>query len=44
MTAKDLRLHDPHEEHHHEESFITHYIFSTDHKMIGKQFLITAIF
>lgn len=44
MTAKDLRLHDPHEEHHHEESFITHYIFSTDHKMIAKQFLITAIF
>src|SRR5262250_3834962 len=24
---------------HHEESFIRHYIFSTDHKMIGKQFL-----
>src|SRR5262245_45531217 len=24
---------------HHEESFIRHYVFSTDHKMIGKQFL-----
>jgi len=29
---------------HHKESFITKYIFSQDHKMIGKQFLITAIF
>jgi cytochrome c oxidase subunit 1 len=24
---------------HHEVSFVRHYIFSTDHKMIGKQFL-----
>lgn len=30
--------------HHHKESFITKYIFSQDHKMIGKQYLITAIF
>lgn len=30
--------------HHHKESFITKYIFSQDHKMIGKQFLVTAIF
>ncbi|MEY2963198.1 MAG: hypothetical protein RL754_459 [Bacteroidota bacterium] len=30
-------------EHHHEENFITKYIFSTDHKMIGKQFLITGM-
>lgn len=29
--------------HHHEESFISKYIFSQDHKMISKQFLITAI-
>ena len=29
--------------HHHKESFITKYIFSQDHKMIGKQFLVTAI-
>jgi len=28
---------------HHHQSFITKYIFSTDHKMIGKQFLITGI-
>jgi len=30
-------------DHHHEESFLTKYVFSTDHKMIGKQFLITGI-
>jgi cytochrome c oxidase subunit 1 len=28
-----------HAEAHHEVGFIRHYIFSTDHKMIGKQFL-----
>ena len=28
---------------HHEESFISKYIFSHDHKMISKQFLVTAI-
>jgi len=37
--------HDSHDHHdHHEESFVSKYIFSQDHKMIGKQFLITAIF
>jgi cytochrome c oxidase subunit 1 len=37
--------HDHHgEHHHHEENFISKYIFSQDHKMIGKQFLMTAIF
>ena len=30
-------------DHHHEESFLTKYIFSQDHKMIAKQFLITGI-
>ncbi len=36
--------HDDHgHHHHHKESFITKYIFSQDHKMIGKQFLVTAI-
>jgi cytochrome c oxidase subunit 1 len=29
--------------HHHKESFITKYIFSQDHKMIARQFLITGI-
>lgn len=33
--------HDAHA--HHEESFVSKYIFSQDHKMISKQFLITAI-
>ncbi|ANI89177.1 cytochrome c oxidase subunit I [Arachidicoccus ginsenosidimutans] len=28
---------------HHKETFITKYIFSQDHKMIGKQFLLTGI-
>ncbi len=35
--------HDEHAHHHHEESFVSKYIFSHDHKMISKQFLITAI-
>lgn len=33
--------HDAHD--HHQESFLTKYIFSQDHKMIAKQFLITGI-
>jgi cytochrome c oxidase subunit 1 len=34
---------DEHGEHHHHETFLTKYIFSQDHKMIAKQFLITGI-
>ena len=30
-------------DHHHEESFVSKYIFSLDHKMIGKQFLIYGL-
>ncbi|MCP4521258.1 MAG: cytochrome c oxidase subunit I [Cytophagales bacterium] len=30
-------------DHHHEESFVTKYLFSLDHKMIAKQFLITGL-
>lgn len=30
-------------EHHHEETFISKYVFSLDHKMIAKQFLITGM-
>ncbi|CAG0898386.1 unnamed protein product [Cyprideis torosa] len=33
-----------HNEHHHEETFLTKYIFSQDHKMIAKQFLLTGVF
>ena len=32
-----------HEEHQHHETFITKYVFSQDHKMIAKQFLITGM-
>ena len=38
----DAHGHDDHG--HHEESFVSKYIFSQDHKMIGKQFLMTAVF
>lgn len=37
--------HGHHDDHgHHEENFVSKYIFSQDHKMIGKQFLVTAVF
>ena len=32
-----------HAAHHHKESFFTKYVFSQDHKMIAKQYLLTAI-
>lgn len=35
--------HDDHEHGHHHETFLTKYVFSQDHKMIAKQFLITGI-
>src|SRR6187402_4008460 len=35
--------HDDHHVHHHHETFISKYVFSMDHKMIAKQFLITGI-
>ena len=41
-TAHD-HSHDHGHAHHHEESWVSKYIFSQDHKMISKQFLITAI-
>jgi cytochrome c oxidase subunit 1 len=31
------------QDHHHKETFITKYIFSQDHKMIAKQYLITGV-
>ncbi|MFT3948946.1 MAG: cbb3-type cytochrome c oxidase subunit I [Agriterribacter sp.] len=36
-------VHEHHDGHHHHETFITKYVFSQDHKMIAKQFLITGI-
>src|SRR6187402_1131256 len=35
--------HDVHHDHHHHETFISKYVFSQDHKMIARQFLITGI-
>ncbi len=44
LQNSDLQVpHDTHQEHHHHETFITKYVFSQDHKMIAKQFLITGI-
>ena len=44
-VAHEGHGHDHHDDHHHhEENFISKYIFSQDHKMIGKQFLMTAVF
>ncbi len=41
--------HDPalnhHEDHgHHKQTFITKYVFSTDHKMISRQYMLTGLF
>ncbi|MBE7177199.1 MAG: cbb3-type cytochrome c oxidase subunit I [Mucilaginibacter polytrichastri] len=46
LTVQDPAAlhHDDHGHgHHHKETFITKYIFSQDHKMIAKQFLITGV-
>ncbi len=50
MSVTDIQLQqdtaghdDHHEDHDHEQSFVSKYIFSTDHKTIAKQFLITGI-
>lgn len=39
----DHSHHDSHDHGHHKETFISKYVFSMDHKMIAKQFLITGI-
>ncbi len=41
-AAHDVHHHDHDGHGHHKESFISKYIFSQDHKMIAKQFLITG--
>ena len=44
MSAEALdHGHDHEHEHHHKDTFITKYIFSIDHKMIARQYLITGI-
>lgn len=35
--------HDGHDHHEHHDTFWTKYVFSQDHKMISKQYLVTAI-
>jgi cytochrome c oxidase subunit I len=50
MATTDIHIHHDvhHDDHghdeHHEGNFWTNYIFSQDHKVIAKQFLITGIF
>jgi len=41
-TEQHVDVH-AHGDHHHQETFITKYVFSLDHKTIGKQFLITGM-
>ena len=49
MSTATLEAMAHHEEHgdahhdHHQETFITKYVFSQDHKTIAKQFLVTGI-
>lgn len=43
MAGGHDHAHDHAHAHHHKESFITKYIFSQDHKMIAKQYIVTAI-
>ncbi|HEV3415140.1 MAG TPA: cbb3-type cytochrome c oxidase subunit I [Puia sp.] len=42
-TSHDVHF-DEHDVHPHHETFITKYVFSQDHKMISKQFLMTGMF
>ncbi|MBS3738030.1 cytochrome c oxidase subunit I [Mesohalobacter halotolerans] len=42
-TAHSDEHAEDHAHHHHEQPFIEKYIFSTDHKMIAKQYLITGL-
>jgi len=48
VLIQDLGFDDHFHEHHHgdkyQSNFVTKYIFSQDHKMIAKQFLITGMF
>ena len=44
VTEKEILTTQHEEHHHHDEPFLTKYLFSQDHKMIGKQFLITGTF
>ena len=44
LEKEHLAHHDhAHDHHEHEQSFVAKYVFSQDHKMISRQFLITAV-
>ena len=40
----EVHGHQDHHDHEHHDNFITKYLFTTDHKMIAKQFLVTGMF
>ena len=44
MSTVAAQVHEEDHGHHHKETFMTKYIFSQDHKMIAKQYLITGLF
>src|SRR5210317_1073906 len=44
MSTVAAQEHEEDHGHHHKETFVTKYIFSQDHKMISKQYLITGLF
>ncbi|SHO65298.1 cytochrome c oxidase subunit I [Algoriphagus zhangzhouensis] len=47
MATASVATHDAaydHHDHEHHDNFVTKYIFSTDHKMIAKQYLVSGIF
>ncbi len=44
IDIKHVTHEDGHHDDHHSENFVTKYLFTTDHKMIAKQFLISGMF
>ncbi len=42
-VKSEVHHHDDHEDHEHHGNFWTNYIFCQDHKVIGKQFLLTGM-
>ena len=43
-VTKTVETHgEPHDDHHHDQSFWSKYIFSTDHKVIGAQYMLTGV-
>ena len=43
LHSHESHGHDDHGHHEHHDTFLTKYVFSQDHKMIAKQFLITGM-